>query len=279
MLNVSIVLYKSDVQQVEQLLRQLVRAECVNQIFVIDNSPSPCISQELQHLHKVRYILSGSNLGYGKAHNIAIKESIEEGSDYHLVLNTDIYFDNKILDEIGDFMQLHPDVGQLMPKVVYPDGQLQYLCKLLPTPFDLIGRRFLPASWTRRRMERFELRQSGYDQLMNVPYLSGCFMWLRTAVLKEAGLFDERYFMYPEDIDLTRRIHQHFQTVYYPDATIIHNHGQGSYHSRKMLWIHIVNIVRYFNKWGWLIDRERSVVNRQTLQACLKKTQPNVSKR
>ena len=86
-------------------------------------------------------------------------------------------------------------------------------------------------------------------------------MLLRTEALLKSGLFDERFFMYPEDIDLTRRIHRDFLTLYYPSETIVHAHRQASYHSLRMLWIHATNMIRYFNKWGWLFDSERRLFN------------------
>ena len=76
--------------------------------------------------------------------------------------------------------------------------------------------------------------------------------------------------MYPEDIDLTRTIHRDYLTLYYPAVTIVHNHAQASYKSLRMLWVHIVNMCRYFNKWGWLFDPERSRYNRETVARYLK---------
>ena len=113
------------------------------------------------------------------------------------------------------------------------------------------------------------MRSSGYDKIMNVPYLSGCFMLLRTKALQKARLFDERFFMYPEDIDLTRRIHRDYLTVYFPHVTIIHNHEHASYKSLKMLLVHIVNMCRYFNKWGWFVDKERDAINAIAIKAYL----------
>ena len=84
--------------------------------------------------------------------------------------------------------------------------------------------------------------------------------------LKEVGLFDERFFMYPEDIDLTRRLHQRYQTLFYPEVSITHNHQKASYHSMRMLWIHCINMIRYFNKWGWIWDKERERINERVLQ-------------
>ena len=110
------------------------------------------------------------------------------------------------------------------------------------------------------------MRASGYDKIMDVPYLSGSFMFLRTEALRDVGLFDERFFMYPEDIDLTRRLHAKYRTVFYPDVQVIHNHAQASYKNSKMLLIHIVNTIKYCNKWGWIFDKERREMNRKILQ-------------
>ena len=263
MLNASIVLYKHTVSDISPLVKTLQNSGLVSEIFLIDNSPNENKDFELLN---VKYIFNNSNLGYGRAHNIALRKSIDANIPYHLVVNPDISFEPEILKSIVKHMDNNPDVGHLMPKVFYPNGDIQYLCKLLPTPTDLIFRRFLPKRIREKRMKRFELRHSGYNKIMNVPYLSGCFMFLRTNVLRETGLFDEQFFMYPEDIDLTRRIHQHYKTIFFPTVSIIHHHAQSSYSSPRMLWIHIVNMIRYFNKWGWIFDRERRFVNSKTLK-------------
>lgn len=260
MLNVSIVLYRPDWEQVSALTHALLQSQRVNRVYWIDNSPQAAEQLPLRS-ERIQYQHNSTNLGYGVAHNIAIRESIYDNISFHLVINPDIILDAKELDRMLDFVSQNPLVGSLMPKVTYPNGQLQYLCKLLPTPLDVFGRRFLPASWTARRNHRYEMRASGYDKIMNIPYLSGCFMLLRTEAVKQARLFDERFFMYPEDMDLTRRIHRNYLTVYFPHATIIHNHEKASYKSLKMLWIHMVNMCRYFNKWGWFRDKERQLFN------------------
>ena len=260
MLNVSIVLYRPDWEQVSALTHALLQSQRVNRVYWIDNSPQAAEQLPLQS-ERIQYQHNPTNLGYGAAHNIAIRESIYDDIPFHLVINPDIILDTKELDRMLDFVSQNPLVGSLMPKVTYPNGQLQYLCKLLPTPLDVFGRRFLPASWIAQRNHRYEMRASGYDKIMNIPYLSGCFMLLRTEAVKQARLFDERFFMYPEDMDLTRRIHRNYLTVYFPHATIIHNHEKASYKSLKMLWIHMVNMCRYFNKWGWFRDKERQLFN------------------
>jgi GT2 family glycosyltransferase len=264
----SIVIYHHTVLELKSLIDELVQCKEMQAVYVVDNSSVP--TEGFSELG-VTYIFNNKNLGYGAAHNIAIRQAMELGADYHLIINPDIECPATDMEQLVQYMNLHPDVGHLMPKVVYPNGRTQYLCKLLPTPFDLIFRRFLPASWTEKQRARFELHASGYDKVMDVPYLSGCFMLLRVEALKKIGLFDERFFMYPEDIDLTRRIHQHYRTVFYPHVSVIHHHAQESYKSGKLLWIHITNMIRYFNKWGWCWDAERKAVNRKTLDKLLVK--------
>ncbi len=141
MLNASIVLYKHSVSDIRLLVKTLQNSGLVSEIFLIDNSPNE--NKDFEQLN-VKYIYNNSNLGYGRAHNIALRKSLAANIPYHLVVNPDISFESEILKSIVKFMDNNADVGHLMPKVFYPNGDLQYLCKLLPTPTDLIFRRFLP---------------------------------------------------------------------------------------------------------------------------------------
>lgn len=101
---------------------------------------------------------------------------------------------------------------------------------------------------------------------MNIPYHQGSFMFFRLDCFKKVGLFDERFFMYPEDIDITRRMHKYYRTMFIPDVTIVHAHRAASYKNKKMLKIHMTNMIKYFNKWGWIYDKERSDWNKQLLK-------------
>ena len=263
MINISIVIYKQTPSEISPLLECLRKSVIVSQVYLIDNSPTE--NPDFKTLG-VNYHFTGMNLGYGTAHNIAIRQTLEQGLPYHLVINPDISFEPAILLKIEEFMNNNSDIGLLMPKILYPTGEIQYLCKLIPTPYDLLVRRFLPKSWTQKRTDKFELRTSGYNKLLDVPYLSGCFMFLRSEALTKVGLFDERFFMYPEDIELTTRIHKQYRTDFYPDVTIIHHHARSSYVESRMLFIHISNMVKYFNKWGWIFDSERRKINRRILK-------------
>ena len=269
-INGSIVLYHDEKEKVKKTIRSFLNTNLAAKLYLIDNSSNDNLKELKNIYERIEYIFNNANLGYGKAHNIAIRKSIDENIKYHLVLNPDIYFEEGVLEELYDFMEKNPDVGLVMPKVLYPDGKIQYLCKLLPTPFDLFGRRFLNKGplkkYIEKRNEIYELRFTGYNKIMEVPYLSGCFMFIRTEVLKKVGLFDERFFMYLEDTDLSRRIHRVAKTIYYPYVHIYHEHQKGSYKNLKLLKIHIESAIKYFNKWGWFNDPERETINKKTLE-------------
>ena len=264
-LNVSIVIYNNDFAEIASLVRNLQSFQIINHIYLIDNSPRP---NGLFKTLNANYISPGYNLGYGAGHNLAIQRSVDDEVCYHLVLNPDVWIDNEeVLQELFAYMEGNPDVGLVMPMIRFPDGQQQYLCKLLASPLDLIGRRFLPIDkLIRDRNNKYELRFTQYNRIMQVPSLSGCFMFLRTSVLKTIGGFDERFFMYLEDNDLSRRVGQVSRTMFYPHVSVIHEYKKGSYKSPKLMIYHITSAIRYFNKWGWLFDNEKKKVNHRVLK-------------
>ena len=263
-LSVSIVVYKNPPEILSKTLKSCLNSKGVSlKLFVIDNSPTDEARKLCQH-PKIEYIHNTSNIGFGKAHNIALSKVIDHFK-YHIVINPDVYFDPDVLEKLYDFMETDEEIGQLMPKVLDPNGSLQHLCKLLPSPYNLIMRRFLGFWKTELEKSnyRYEMRFSDYNSIMNVPFLSGCFMFFRTATLKEVGFFDERLFLYTEDTDLTRRMHRFNKTIFYPEATIYHHHAKGSYKEPKLLWHNIKSTISYFNKWGWINDSERELINRR----------------
>ena len=268
-LSASIVLYNTKIDELKRVIDSYFAYTGEKQLFLVDNSPTDSLKEivKIYPNRDIYYIFNNENMGYGKAHNTAIKKSIEQGLSYHIILNPDIIIEKGSLEKLTEYMEQHPEVGNIMPKIIYPDGELQYLCKLLPSPIDLIFRRFIPIKrWKDAINERYELHSFGYDKIKNIPNLSGCFMFLRTEALKKVGLFDENIFMYLEDIDLNRRIHSKYKTIYYPDAIVIHEHQKESYKNRRLLKAHIQSAIYYFNKYGWLFDKERTTINKNVLK-------------
>ncbi len=273
MVTASIVLYKNEENVLLQAINSFLNSKTNDIIFLylIDNSPTNELKRIISHPN-VEYVFNPSNPGFGAAHNIAIKKAMDADSQYHLVLNPDVYFDEKVIGNLENFMTDNKDVGNVLPKVLYPDGKIQYLAKLLPTPYDWIGRRFNPfKDMVEKRNQLFELKFTGYDKVMDVPYLSGCFMFLRVDSLKKTGLFDDKIFMYGEETDLCRRIiGSGFRTVFYPKEVIYHHFEKGSHKSWRLTKIGMQSAIYYFNKWGWFFDNERKKINKRTLKSLCK---------
>jgi len=265
-LSASIVVYKNEANMLSQAIGSFLNNTAHSQLFIIDNSPTDQLKALTVH-PRITYIFNNRNIGFGAGHNISIRRVINK-SKYHVVLNPDVYFDDNVICKLYEFMEKNPAVGQVMPKVLYPDGRMQHLCRLLPTPKILVLRRFFNfmKRYVAKENYQHELQFSGYDKIVDVPFLSGCFMFLRTDALKKSGLFDERFFLYTEDTDLTRRIHKYYRTIYYPEATIYHHHARGSYKNLWLTWCNIQSAVKYFNKWGWTKDEERERFNSRALQ-------------
>lgn len=268
MISAAVVLYNTPVDRIKKVIDSYAPSG-ERHLYLIDNSPEDR-SENFQTCltEGVEYLFMGENLGYGRAHNVGIQKAIAENSCYHLVLNPDVCFSPDVPDKLAGYADQHPDTVYMMPKVIYPNGETQFLCKLLPTPFDLFFRRFLGDSpLVKSFNNRYTLKSFGYDRIINPPCLSGCFMFLRTETLREKALaFDDRFFLYCEDFDLIRRLHRYGKTLFYPEVTIVHDHARGSYKSKQLLWMHICSAFRYFNKYGWFFDAERTRMNRQILE-------------
>ncbi len=250
-LAVSVVVYQDDRSDLLKLLNSLQGANISLDIYVVDNSPSDSLRDFFSDYPSVSYHFNnGINQGYGAGHNSNLQPLLMRYA-YHLVINPDIYFGAGTLEGLFQFMERNPGTGLVMPKVMYPDGRLQYLCKRFPRPFDLFARRFLPSKWHQKRQAYYEMRDLNYDESSQVPMLSGCFMFFRAAALQEVGLFDERFFLYFEDYDLSYRIGQKYACVYYPEVQIFHVHRRASYYRATLLKYHIQSAIRFFNKYGW----------------------------
>ncbi|TVZ16181.1 glycosyltransferase [Maribacter sp. MAR_2009_72] len=264
-LTISVVLFNTDEDEILNIIEIISGCKFSTKLFFIDNSPNNNASKIVGSKEGVEYIHTGENLGFGKGHNIAI-DFAKDNSEFHLILNADVDFDSSVLEDMLRYMELNQSVGLMAPKVLNPDGSLQHTARLLPTPFYLIFRRFIPLNSIKERLnQKYELKAYLIDRPIEIPFFIGCFLLVRSSVLKKTGGYDPRYFMYMEDIDLVRRIYRDYKTVYYPLCSIIHKHGKGSYVNRKLLKYHLKSSVQYFNKWGWIFDRERKRINDKTL--------------
>jgi GT2 family glycosyltransferase len=249
-LGVSIVLFRTPVTAIVSLLQQLL-AQGARLVYIVDNSPKDFDTfGNWVPPERVLVIATRRNLGYGRANNLAIRDSVRRHK-YHLVCNPDVDLDPDSLPRLYALMESRLDVGLCSPRIVGVDGEQHYLCKRLPSPFDLAIRRFTPENWFTARRAHYEMRDQSYERPMEPAFLSGCFMFFRCEVLARLDGFDERYFLYIEDLDLSRRAATVARNLYTPDIRIIHAAHRGAYKSLRLLRYFCISVFRYFNKWGW----------------------------
>jgi hypothetical protein len=104
----------------------------------------------------------------------------------------------------------------------------------------------------KRRLESYEMRDVGYEHSCDVPFVSGAFMFCRTQVLREVGGFDERFFLYFEDADLSRQVQNHgYRTVFFPEVSVIHEWKRIAYKNLHGAMIFLQAAYLYFRKWGF----------------------------
>jgi len=262
-LNISIVLYNPEFVQIANLVKAIKTNSYINHIYLVDNSASR--NNAFENCD-VNYIFTGKNIGYGAGHNLAIRKSINDDIKYHLVLNSDIIFETSILSTLLKKVESNPDIGVIMPQILNIDGSIQLLPKLLPTPFHLLMRVVKPLRKIFHSKNKEYTLENYPEKELDVPIISGCFSLFRVEALKEVGLYDEKFFMYFEDFDLSRRIHNSYKTIYFPSVTITHIHERGAAKSFKLFKIFLQSAVIYFNKYGWFFDCERNKINYRVLK-------------
>ena len=267
----SVVLYNSDYSDIEKYIAQYFEKNVNQKLVFVDNSEEDKIREYINDIvginkYDIDYIFSGDNLGYGKGNNVAINKYVGQGK-YFLISNLDIEFSIESIKQLIEQADMIGEFGVLMPKISYRSGENQYLCKLLPTPMNLFGRRFL--KFMKKHIEKenktYEYRFTNYDIDMEVPYLSGCFMFTKYENLINENGFDKRYFMYLEDTDLSRRMFK-YKNYYIANIEVFHDFKKESHKSKKMTLAHMKSAVQYFNKWGWLFDKERKKINKEMIQ-------------
>lgn len=199
-------------------------------------------------------IASGhGNVGYGAGHNLAI---LGADTSFHLVLNPDVLLEPEAISAASRFMQAHPDVGWLSPRVTDERGALEYLCKRYPSPLVLAIRGFAPAavrSWFARSLARYEMRDLlPTEQVIDdVPIATGAFMFCRTRILQAVGGFDPAFFLYFEDFDLSLRVARVARIAYVPSVRIVHFGGRSARKGLAHIRMFAASGLRFFRKHGW----------------------------
>ena len=192
------------------------------EVVVVDNDSSDnSINLAQKRFHGVKYILNSENLGFGKAHNLVLNNLKTE---YVLILNPDVEFGENIISQAINFMDENPDVGAINPKIVLPNGNLDWAShRGLPTPWASFKYFFLKDD------SLYHLSKADFSKPHEVDAVSGSFLLTKKSALEKSGFFDEDYFMYAEDIDICYRIKKAgFKIIYFPNIEVIHHKGVSS---------------------------------------------------
>jgi len=235
-------------------------------VFLIDNSPSPKLTLNIFESFAdrldapemdLRLIQGQGNVGYGTAHNLILKK-IE--SKYHLILNPDVQLDEDCLTEGVAYLDANESVVMASPFAQYESGEKQFLCKRYPSVLTFLVRGFLPKSLRglfSQRLERYEMHQlSEHEPTSDIPIVSGCFMLCRSDALKRVGGFDEAYFLYFEDFDLSMRMGKIGSLAYVPTMRIQHAGGHAARKGLSHLRMFTRSGYRFFTTHGWRFFRQ-----------------------
>ena len=204
------------------------------EILVVDNASSDDSLSKLQDYFKdkVTFIASKENNGFAAGNNQALR--IAKGR-YVLLLNSDTIVWENTLEDIYNYMEKHTDVGASGCRVLLENGDLDKACKRsFPNVKNSFFRLFhIP---TNSKDDNYNLDGLPDDEIYEIDCLTGAFMFMRAEALNEAGLLDETFFMYGEDIDLCYRIKKAgWKIIYYGESKITHLKGASSKQQKNTL--------------------------------------------
>jgi N-acetylglucosaminyl-diphospho-decaprenol L-rhamnosyltransferase len=189
------------------------------EIVVLDNASEDGSADAVrERFPDVRVIAQSHRAGFGANHNTVIRATTGR---YVYVLNEDTTARDWGFEGLTAYLDDHPRVAALGPRLVYPDSRLQDSAWRFPTP--LVSTRALLS------LGRLGVTQSGGDVPRAVDWVTGAALVLRREALDEVGLFDESFFLYSEEVDLQARLHRAgWEVHYFPRASVVHHESQFS---------------------------------------------------
>jgi len=261
----AVILTWNSARYIERCLRTLTadayRAGITLEIFVVDggstDGTTEILSQLAKEIPELQIIFLGKNLGTTVSRNIAIKKSCGE---YVLILDSDTEILPGALGILCQALKEAPRAGLAAPRLFYPDGSVQPSCKRFPTaPLKVC--KFLPFSWLQRLGEAAELYpqelySKDFKEVLRVDHcISACWLVRREAI-KVVGLFDEKIFYAPEDVDYCLRMWlAGWEVLYVPSAEVAHHTQRWSHKSFEMAWMHAMGLLYYFRKHKYWLGR------------------------
>lgn len=249
-LSACVVLYHCG-EEVFEALRCLENSNMEIAVYLSDNSPDELTADRLQWTFPgVTILPQAGNIGFGRANN-AVLPYLQ--SKYHLIMNPDVTFDPGLLARMTGYMEAHPNIAVLTPRVLNGDGTEQFLPKKrISVHYLLSGLMESSGGIFRRWRDEYTMADMEIRAPVPVEFATGCFLFIRTAVFQKLQGFDPRFFLYQEDSDLSRRIlDQNLGSiVYHPDMVITHRWARENTRTFKGRMRQIRSVCKYFLKWG-----------------------------
>jgi GT2 family glycosyltransferase len=212
---------------VNQLLED-VRLYCAERVELVITENIP---DKVALTHTA--IRNGTRKGFGANHNAAFTRCT---TPYFCVCNPDIRLTSDPFEPLLDALR-HPTVGVVGPLVRSPAGHIEDSARHFPTPRSLFRKLFAPTPQAEYRAD------SG---AVDVDWIAGMFMLFRSEAFAAVGGFDERYFLYYEDVDLCRRLHtEGRRVVYEPRSAVVHDARRGSRRNPLLALQHAKSVVRF----------------------------------
>jgi GT2 family glycosyltransferase len=216
--------------------------------YVVDNASGDDTLQKLKaEFPSIIPIQNPVNKGFGDGHN-QVLPLLE--SDFHAVINPDIEIDRDVLAELCAYMQQNGDVGLVTPKILFPDGRDQLIGKRDPSFLALVGRHLFKKR-LKPHVDHYLMLDEDLTKPIDIEFATGSFFVIRTKIFQQIGGFDTRWFMYYEDMDITRRARAIARAIYYPYTYVYHAWERASSHKPKYFLILVWGMFKYFHKWGF----------------------------
>lgn len=246
-LSISIVTYNS-ADVIGHLLDTLyTHCQQDKDVYVIDNGSTDETAKIVKEQFPQVHLVQQDNKGFGAGHNAVLSEL---QSKYHAIINPDIYFEEDALKVLFEYMEQNEDVSICNPLIHNPDGTRQEVpCKQPKYRYQFARELEKFGGVFRRWRDEYTMRKIPFVDPIDVEFCTGCFMFIRTEIYKKINGFDDRFFLYCEDADLTRRAMQYGRAVCVSPAVVVHQWERGSGHNWKLLKIHLQSMRKYNKKW------------------------------
>jgi GT2 family glycosyltransferase len=241
--------------ELRECLRSVLAQEGIEiEVVVVDNASSDRSAQMVQDefADTVILIANTSNIGFGAGHNQTMR--IARGRCVFLLNPDGRLLEPDVLKRMVDYLDENPGVGVLGPRILNPDGTLQFSARRFPT---MLAAAFRHTVWGKlfpnnRFVRRYMMTDWAHDRVSEVDWVSGAAMLLRQELINQIGLMDEGYFMYCEDVDLCKRAGMRgWKVVYYPEVSVSHRIGAASDQNPiEMIKQHHRSMLRYFLKFN-----------------------------